>query len=490
MMEGFGGDYTGANCRRCTQRQTEQSAVAVCYPPKSKRFFMAYVPGFQHDVFVSYAHGDDREWISRFVLLLNSVLDRRLGTRTSVWLDEDDNRKTRDFSKEIPDSVRASAVFLLLPSPTFIRSAYCVDQECRIFAESIDERRGRFAVEGFKNDLFAVRCPILPVDRNEHWTLFPGLTDIPFHDESATFDFESAEFEKSFGQLVGELVDLLKRMRNHSTSVFVYPPHPGPDVQDAHKQLVAELSAHSYRVLPDRKVNLTDQLREASLSVFLIGENYDEHAGGLVEIAAQLDKPWVAWCSPGVENAGADQIGFSANVEQLESRTKMYLNPGVSPSKLKEEVMALLKPAPRGIPATEGKPSVYLVYNARDVAERKNAGLISYNFRRDFHFEHPDDPAQHTQRLTQSEAVLLVWGNADEDWCSREFLEIVQTARQGDSRGLCVFDPKDTKLAAVEEIRRTFGQDVYIGEQFGRFDPSRLEVFFTPLRRRPDGAQS
>ncbi len=340
-------------------------------------------------------------------------------------------------------------MFLLLPSPTFIRSAYCVEQECRIFAESIEARRERFAAP-FANDLFAVRCPILPVDRNEHWTLFPGLTDIPFHDETATFDFESAEFEKSFGQLVGELVDLLKRMRNHSTSVFVYPPSPDPDLQDAYKLLVAELSAHSYRVLPDRKVNLPDQLREASLSVFLIGERYDENAGALVDIAAQLDKPWVAWCSPAVENADADQIGFSANLEQLESRTKMYLNPGVSPSKLKEEVMALLKPAPRGVPAAEGKPSVYLVYNARDVAERKNAGLISYNFRKDFHFEHPDDPAQHTQRLTQSEAVLLVWGHAEEEWCSREFLEIVQTARRGDSRGLCVFDPKDAKVDAVE----------------------------------------
>ena len=450
---------------------------------------MAYVPGFQHDVFVSYAHGDDREWISRFVLLLNSVLDRRLGTRTSVWLDADDNRKSRDFSREIPDSVRASAVFLLLPSPTFIRSAYCVEQECRIFAESIEARRERFAAP-FANDLFAVRCPILPVDRNEHWTLFPGLTDIPFHDETATFDFESAEFDKSFGQLVGELVDLLKRMRNHSTSVFVYPPSPDPDLQDAYKLLVAELSAHSYRVLPDRKVNLPDQLREASLSVFLIGERYDENAGALVDIAAQLDKPWVAWCSPALENAGADQIGFSANLEQLESRTKMYLNPGVTPSKLKEEVMALLKPAPRGAPAAEGKPSVYLVYNARDVAERKNAGLISYNFRKDFHFEHPDDPAQHTQRLTQSEAVLLVWGHAEEEWCSREFLEIVQTARQGDSRGLCVFDPRDAKVDAVEQIRRTFGEQVYIGEQFGRFDPARLETFFNPLRRRAAADQT
>ena len=448
---------------------------------------MAYVPGFQSDVFVSYAHGDDREWIVRFVRLLENTLDRRLGTKTEIWIDEDDNRKSRDFSKEIPGSVKTSGVFLLLPSPTYIRSAYCVDEECRTFADTLAARRARFASPGFANDLFAVRCPILPIDGNEHWTLFPGLTDIPFCSDASTYVFGSAEFEASFGKLVGELVALLKRMRNHSTSVFLYPARPGPDVEGVHKSLVAELTAHSYRVLPDRNVSLPEQLREAFMSVFLLGREYDETACNLVEVAAaQPDKPWVAWCSPGIESAGPEQIGFSAHLEQLDSPTKTYLNAGTQPAKLKEEILGLLKPDPRAAAPTGGKPRVYLVYNARDVAERKNAGLISYSFRREFHFDHPDDPAQHTQRLSHSDGVLLVWGNSDEDWCSREFLEIVQAARNNSGRGLCLFDPREPKLEAVEEIRRTFG-DLYIGEQFGRFDAARLDGFFTPLRRRGEG---
>ncbi len=450
---------------------------------------MAYVPGFQHDVFVSYAHGDDREWISQFVARLNSAIDRRLGTRTSVWIDDDDNRRSRDFSSEIPDSVKAAATFLLLPSPTYIRSVYCVDQECRTFAETIAPRRARFAAVGFANELFAFRCPILPIDGNEHWSLFPGLTDIPFYAESGTVAFGTPDFEKSFGRLVGELVDLLKRLRNHSTAVFVYPSHPEPDLRDVHTAVVAELSAQNYRVLPDRTVNLTDQLRDASMSVFLLGQDYDESAGELVDVASQLQKPWVVWCSPTIDAANADQIGFSANLEQLDSSTKVFLNVGTLPTKLKSEILTLLKPDPRAVAQANGKPRIYLVYNMRDVAERKNAGLVSYNFRRDFQFEHPDDPAQHTQRLSRSDGVLLVWGNADEEWCSREFLEIVQTAPNGETRGLCVFDPKDSKQEAIKEIRKSFA-DVYIGEQFGRFDPARLEAFFTPLRRRAAGAHA
>ena len=39
-----------------------------------------------------------------------------------------------------------------------------------------------------------------------------------------------------------------------------------------------------------------------------------------------LDKPWIVWCSPAVNSGGADQIGFCAHVEQLESPTKIFLN--------------------------------------------------------------------------------------------------------------------------------------------------------------------
>jgi hypothetical protein len=451
---------------------------------------MTYVPGFQHDVFVSYAHGDDRDWINRLVDRLERELMQRLGIKASLWIDDDSLRKSRDFSREIPDAVRSSAVFLLFPSPTYIRSQYCVGQECKIFEGTITQKRARFAAAGFANVLFALRCPILPVDGNEHWALFPGLTDIAFCDESGTFTFGSPEFDVSFGKLVGELVSLLKRMRNHSNSVFLYSPQPGPDLQEAHRALVAELTAQSYRILPDRNVNLPEQLREAAMSVFLLGQDYDEAAGELVDLASSLkDRPWVVWCSPSVEKAAsADQVGFCAYVEQLESPAKTYLSGGILPAKLKEEVLGLLRPDPHALPETQGKPRVYLVYNSRDLADKRNAGLISYHFRKEFQFEHPNDPAQHTLRLTRSDGVLLVWGNADEDWCSREFAEI-QTARRTGTQGLCLFDPKETKTAAVQEIRRVLG-DLYIGEQFGKFDPARLAAFFAPLQRRAQGANS
>jgi hypothetical protein len=117
----------------------------------------------------------------------------------------------------------------------------------------------RFTGREFADEQYALRYPLLHVDNNEHWQLFPGLDNIPFCSESDTDAIGGTEFEKSFSNLIQQLVPLLKRMRNHCTPVFLYPPEPDADLADARRSLASELADRSYRVLPDRWVNLRDQ---------------------------------------------------------------------------------------------------------------------------------------------------------------------------------------------------------------------------------------
>jgi hypothetical protein len=442
---------------------------------------MAFVPGYKHDVFVSYAHGDNREWISRFVGRLESALKNKLGDSADVWLDDSDLRATRNFRREIPDSVTGTAVFLLLPSPAYIRSQYCVEIECRAFEETLPSKKSRFTGQAFANEEYAIRCPIEEVDNNEHWQLFPGLTDIPFFDASGTYAVGKPKFEKSFSELTQTLLPLLKRMRNGCTPVFVYPPNPEEDeLKKARESLVNELGDLSYRVLPDRYVNLADQLREASLAVFLQGETYDSTVKELAEVARQQGRPWVVWCSStGEDTKVPEQMAQLEFLEQMDAPKKTYLNAGKSTDKLKEEVRSLLNPDPRAIAGAGGKRRVYLIYKSGDRAERMNAGRIATSFDNEFRFDHPDDPAQHTALLTGSDGVLLLWGNAEEDWCAHEFEAVARSAR---AKGLCVFDPKGTKDVALQQIREK-ARDVYIAEQFGNFERWRLEQFFNLIRR-------
>jgi TIR domain len=447
---------------------------------------MAYVPGFEHDIFISYAHGDDREWIDRFIERLKPALKRRLGIEPIFWIDRKDLRASRDYRREIPGSIDSSAVFLCLPSPCYIRSEYCVRVEVPHFENTLEARRNRFKESGFANEQFALRCPLLPIDDNEHWQLFRGLDDIAFCDHNSdTFPHNSPEFELSFGRLTRELMLLLERMRNASTPVFLYPSRPRPTIRDAYEVLARELTAQNYRLLPDRLVSLSDQLRKAALSVFLLDDTYDETLDQLARVAQSVGKPWVIWCSPASSDGIPEQLGLIQHLEQLDSPSKTFLNATNISSKLKElkeAVLEPLKPNALPIPVASEKPRIYLLYNSRDRVERGHAGQIVYHYKSEFHFDHPDDPAQHAARLAASDGVLLVWGSSDQNWCAPEFESMVHVSRRALAKGLCLFDPPEEKRAVAEQIRdRSLG--VWVLEQFGKFDPTRMEPFFNPIRR-------
>src|SRR4051812_12784906 len=129
---------------------------------------MAYVPGYENDVFVSYAHGDDRAWIRNFTERLTPALKERLGIEPAVWIDKDTLESSIDFRNEIPESVLKSALFLALPSPQYVRSRYCIEVECPAFKATIVEKRALFNTDEFRNQLFVFCAVIVPVDDDEH----------------------------------------------------------------------------------------------------------------------------------------------------------------------------------------------------------------------------------------------------------------------------------------------------------------------------------
>lgn len=235
---------------------------------------MAFVPGFDHDVIISYAHGDDRDWINRFLDRLRPALSRRLPS-ADVWIDKDDLRKSRNFEQDIPLSLQSSAVLISMVSPTYITRPYCVHHECRRFGDLASTRKQtgqRFAAPEFAADLFGFRCPILPMSGAAYLSgLIPGATDIPFCDDIDTFPIGSPSFEEQFRVLLRELVSLLRRMRNHSTPVLVYPRHPTPELEEAHAALTRELNAQSYRILPEDALDPATHVRRCDLAVLLLG---------------------------------------------------------------------------------------------------------------------------------------------------------------------------------------------------------------------------
>jgi len=279
-------------------------------------------------------------------------------------------------------------------------------------------------------------------------------------------------------------------MRHHFTPVVLYPRHPSADLKNAHSILSRELHAQSYRVLPENEIDPVHHVAASRLTVLLLSDAGDEfgYTRRLAEEAMRLRKRLLIWPSPSLANTNHD--GLLSYFQNLEYPQKSLLSSVFTPEKLKEEVFAALKsevsmPAPAA-----GKPRVYLIYDSRQISEAENADRIASHYADDFQFLRSDDPRQHTGYLTQSDGVLLVWGQADADWCADEFNQLFRLSSPRKSRGLCLFDPQQPKIAWAKQIR-ALDKTIHITEQFGSFDKTRLEPFFTALlRNQTEGASA
>jgi hypothetical protein len=109
---------------------------------------MSFVPGYEQDVFISYAHVDDEPffdaagpdqsvgWVARFVRLLKNELAQKVGRAEgfSVWLDSHDLRGNHTLNEEIAARLDRAANFVAILSPSYVASRWCQD-EARLFAQ-------------------------------------------------------------------------------------------------------------------------------------------------------------------------------------------------------------------------------------------------------------------------------------------------------------------------------------------------------------------
>jgi nucleotide-binding universal stress UspA family protein len=109
---------------------------------------MAYVPGCEHDVFVSYAHLDNEPiatnqagWVDALAERLQIEVSQRLGTREfKLWIDRhlDGNHP---ITPEILTAIRQSATLLVVMSPGYLNSEWC-RRERTAFLELVKDRVG------------------------------------------------------------------------------------------------------------------------------------------------------------------------------------------------------------------------------------------------------------------------------------------------------------------------------------------------------------
>ena len=177
---------------------------------------MGYLPGYRHDIFISYAHVDDAEvdtdagWVTRFREHLDVQLSKRVGRMGAVKIWQDPALEgSQLFDKTIEDAINGSALFIALTSSGYLASEYC-QQEVRWFhGKTGNESVG--LVVGDRSRFFNVLLNNVPF--NEWPAEFGRTSGFPFHDAESADDFgyPSDPREKAFQLQMRKLVEAVFR---------------------------------------------------------------------------------------------------------------------------------------------------------------------------------------------------------------------------------------------------------------------------------------
>ncbi|MDJ0841978.1 MAG: toll/interleukin-1 receptor domain-containing protein [Acidobacteriota bacterium] len=122
---------------------------------------MAYVPGFEYDIFISYAHVDNSEfsdhWVDHFQKWLQGLVDSNHGRpgRVRIWRDTRDMGAGRIIDDTVEHGLNNSAVMVALLSRGYVTSDYCL-KEWNMFQEII----GRDAY-GSRIDTWSRQFPVM-----------------------------------------------------------------------------------------------------------------------------------------------------------------------------------------------------------------------------------------------------------------------------------------------------------------------------------------
>ncbi|HMC98560.1 MAG TPA: toll/interleukin-1 receptor domain-containing protein, partial [Ferruginibacter sp.] len=181
---------------------------------------MAFIPGYEYDIFISYAHVDNLAfpgqadgWIEQFYKNLNLMLAKRFGRldMIKIWWDTHKLDGSKLFDDSIEDGIRKSAIMICLNSPGYLQSAYC-KQELDLFYKKASAEKQRLKI-GDRSRIINVLLNNIPY--NEWPTGLTGATGFPFHDAEKTDDFGetvdtlSAEFRTQLQKLRDAVFNLL-----------------------------------------------------------------------------------------------------------------------------------------------------------------------------------------------------------------------------------------------------------------------------------------
>jgi hypothetical protein len=419
---------------------------------------MAFVPSCRYDLFLSYAHidnkpgPDERHWVSDFHQYLKTALEQNLGTR-KLEIFFDPRLRANQQLPELLDAAASSAIFLAIGSPAWIESEFC-GQEIETFASASPDPSRRFLVQ------YLPLGPgkAYPEAMSKHlWMEFhtspqePGAPKVPLSPAR-----EQNMYTDRILRLASDIADRLRGFDTKATPKKAPPPahyrrvlvaEPTDDLEDASAALIAELEQFgipvkrapaSFMGPAAFKTQFEAAIEDCDLFVQLLsypGKRPPELPQGFAQFqadaAAASGRPVMQWRSPDLQVDGLAE-GFRDVLRRKEVTVSTL-------AAFKEDVRAAATaapPAPEPPLGPDDRP--VLVFVNADQPDWSTAEAVSKVFKsRKLIGALPlkegnagECLADLRENLKSCEAFVMVYGEAGPAWVRAQIRRYTECMRE------------------------------------------------------------
>jgi hypothetical protein len=251
---------------------------------------MAYVTGYQHDIFISYCHHDNAPvpgrdlWVTTFVEALRGLLQGSFGQgvdQLNIFLDEHSFEANRQLPHLLA-AVRASAVFLAICSPNY-ESREWTRKELQAFCENKPDMERLFAIETHPLDAGVTYPEPL---QSHHRILFWTRPQLHVGAHPQPLALKSPEWINKVDSLVGDIKRKLKSMRAAAGQAALGAAAPVA-VEPAYRRV---LLAQTGEALEKPRRRLLTHLKQFGVPVLPEGDYMQGAADFAREFGADLEK--------------------------------------------------------------------------------------------------------------------------------------------------------------------------------------------------------
>jgi hypothetical protein len=227
---------------------------------------MAAVPGCRHDVFVSYAHGDDQPvagtqsgFVSQLVADLKTEVSRKVRNDVDIWWDHYKLGGDQRVTPEIMAAAGDSACIIVVASPAYLRSEWC-DRERSAFCQQATNRQSGIFLVGME-----------PIDQSRLPTTLRDLNPYEFYktlDDGRTTRPLRTDFQQDKEPYYNRLSQLVQHVAEHLDRALASgPAKAAPVVKEADPSKRSVLLLDVTDDLLERRAQLKDYLEQEGIAV-------------------------------------------------------------------------------------------------------------------------------------------------------------------------------------------------------------------------------